>query len=60
MQPPVRLDKILKELDVVSAKLQGQRVSGAARLELLRRQAALGDRRDAALDAERRGSAPPR
>jgi hypothetical protein len=57
---PVRLDKIMKELAAVSAQLRGQRVNGAARLELLRRQAALGDRRDAALDAERRRAAPPR
>jgi hypothetical protein len=35
-------------------------VQGAARLELLRRQATLGDRRDSALDAARRESARSR
>jgi hypothetical protein len=55
----VRIEKILKELDGVNAKLRGE-AKGADRLELLRRQAALGDRRDAALDARRRETAPPR
>jgi hypothetical protein len=50
----------MKELDNVTAQLKGQRVQGPARLELLRRQASLGDRRDAALDAERRKSAGSR
>jgi hypothetical protein len=57
---PVRLDKIMKELAVVRAELEGHRVQGAARLELLRRQANLGDRRDSALDAERRKAARSR
>jgi hypothetical protein len=57
---PVRLEQIIKELAVVRAELEGHRVQGAARLELLRRQATLGDRRDSALDAERRRSARPR
>jgi hypothetical protein len=57
---PVRLDQIVKELAVVRAELEGPRVQGAARLELLRRQANLGDRRDSALDAARRKSARPR
>ena len=55
----MRIDKILKELDGVNAKLRGD-TKGPDRLELLRRQAALGDRRDAALDAHRRAPAPPR
>jgi hypothetical protein len=42
---PVRLEQIIKELAVVRAELEGHRVQGAARLELLRRQATLGDRR---------------
>ena len=54
MPPPVRMDKIIKELEAISVKLQGPRLKGAARLELLRRQARLGDLRDAALDAQRR------
>jgi hypothetical protein len=54
---PVRLDQIIKELAVVRGQLEGPRVKGPARLELLRRQAALGDLRDSALDAERRQSA---
>jgi hypothetical protein len=57
---PVRLDQIVKELAIVRAELEGHRVQGAARLELLRRQANLGDRRDSALDAERRKSVRPR
>jgi hypothetical protein len=50
----------MKELDDITAKLNGHRVQGSERLELLRRQASLGDRRDAALDAERRKPAKPR
>jgi hypothetical protein len=50
----------MKELAVVRAELKGHRVQGAARLELLRRQATLGDRRDSALDAARRESARSR
>jgi hypothetical protein len=50
----------MKELADVTAQLNAHRVQGPARLELLRRQASLGDRRDAALDAERRKSAGPR
>ena len=50
---PVRLDQIIKELAVVRRELEGHRVQGPARLELLRRQASLGDRRDSALDAAR-------
>ena len=57
---PVRLDEIIKELAVVRRELEGHQVQGAARLELLRRQATLGDRRDSVLDAERRKPAAPR
>lgn len=44
----------LKQLKTVSNKLAGK-VSGAQRLELLRRQAELGDQRDAAVDRTRQG-----
>jgi hypothetical protein len=58
--PPDRFDRILKELAAVRTQLDGQKVKGAARLQLLRRQAELGDRRDAALDAERRAASGKR
>ena len=48
-----RLDKIIKELELVNAKLEDQSATGAKRNALLRRQASLGDVRDAARDAER-------
>jgi len=54
--PPVRLDKTIKQLDAVNAKLASNELTGRSRLELLRLQATLGDRRDAALDARRRGT----
>jgi hypothetical protein len=54
-----RLERIVKELDALSAKLDAPRLTGAARLELLRRQATLGDRRDEAIEARRREQAPP-
>jgi hypothetical protein len=57
---PVRLDQIIKELAAVRTQLEGPGIQGRARLELLRRQAGLGDLRDAALDAERRKQGPPR
>ena len=44
----------LKQLKTVGDKLAGK-VSGAQRLELLRRQAELGDQRDAAVDRIRQG-----
>ena len=47
----------IRELDTVNAKLATQRVTGPARLELLRRQAELGDRRDALLIARRKAAA---
>jgi len=47
----VRLDTIIKELAVVNAKLETGPASGARRLALLRRQATLGDIRDARRDA---------
>jgi hypothetical protein len=47
----------IRELDAVTAKLATQRVTGSARLEMLRRQAKLVDLRDAALLARRRAAA---
>jgi hypothetical protein len=46
----------VRELAVVNAKLSGHSVTGRDRLDLLRRQAELGDVRDAALDARRRAA----
>ena len=51
---PVRKDQVTKELAVVNAKLESGQARGARRLALLRRQATLGDARDAARDAARR------
>ena len=48
-----RLDRIVKELAVVNEKLDAKPARGR-RLELLRRQAALGDARDANRKAARR------
>lgn len=50
---PAPLDKVSKELAVVNAKLAGD-PRRATRLALLRRQAALGDMRDATEQAARR------
>jgi hypothetical protein len=55
--PPVRLDQTIKQLNAVNAKLASAQLTGRSRLELLRLQATLGDRRDAALDARRRKDA---
>jgi hypothetical protein len=52
--PPVRLDKTIKQLDAVNEKLASPQLTPQGRLALLRLQATLGDRRDAALDARRR------
>jgi hypothetical protein len=46
----------LKQLKTVGDKLAGK-VTGKQRLELLRRQAELGDQRDAAVDRTRQGDA---
>jgi hypothetical protein len=50
----------IRELDAVNKKLDMQRVTGTARLALLRRQAELGDLREAARDAGRRAAAAGR
>jgi hypothetical protein len=50
----------IRELDAVTAKLATQRVTGPARLDLLRRQARLVDLRDAARLARRRAAAAGR
>jgi len=55
--PPVRLDHTIKQLAAVNAKLASAQLTGRSRLDLLRLQAKLGDRRDAALDARRRSAA---
>jgi hypothetical protein len=56
----ISIEKAIRELDAVNTKLATQRVTGPARLALLRRQAELGDRRDAARDARRRAPATGR
>ena len=61
MATAVRLDQIIKELAVVNAKLEGeQSPQGAKRLALLRRQATLGDNRDAIREAAERRARPGR
>ena len=45
-----------KELANVDKKLEGNRLSQPDRLELLRRQAQLGDDRDAAIERARRAA----
>jgi hypothetical protein len=55
-----QLSKIMRDLDDVNAKLKEDGTQSSARLDLLRLQAALGDRRDAALDAARRKPEGPR
>ena len=47
----------IRELDAVTAKLATQRVTGPARLELLRRQGQLIDLQEAALLARRKAAA---
>jgi len=47
----------LRELDAVTAKLATQRLTGPARLELLRRQGRLVDLREEALLARRKAAA---
>jgi len=53
----ISIKKTIRELDAINTKLATQRVTGPARLALLRRQAELGDLRDAAQDALRRAAA---
>jgi hypothetical protein len=47
---------VLRELERVAAALDKDRVGGPKRLSLLRRQAALGDLRDAIADRARRAA----
>jgi hypothetical protein len=56
----ISIKQTIRELDAVNTKLAAQRVTGSARLALLRRQAELGDLRDAARDARRRAAAAGR
>ncbi len=53
---PLTEAAVLKQLKTVGDKLAGK-AGGSQRLALLRRQAELGDRRDAAADAARRAQA---
>ncbi len=53
---PLSEAAVLKQLKTVGEKLAGK-ASGKQRLALLRRQAELGDRRDAAADEARRREA---
>jgi hypothetical protein len=53
----ISIKQAIRELDAVNTKLASQRVTGPARLALLRRQAELGDLRDAAREAGRRAAA---
>ncbi len=48
---------VLKELDGVANRLAAEKITGKQRLELLRRQAQLGDLRDALADRARRTAA---
>jgi hypothetical protein len=58
MQPPVLdMTKLTAELEGVAEKLQNGGLTGEPRLALLRRQAQLGDLRDAILLRRRRGLA---
>jgi hypothetical protein len=50
---PITDAAVLKQLKTVGEKLAGK-ASGRERLALLRRQAELGDKRDAATEKERR------
>jgi hypothetical protein len=52
-QRPLTDAAVLKQLKTVGDKISG-RVSGQERLALLRRQAQLGDQRDAAADKARK------
>ena len=52
----ISIKQTIRELDAVNAKLDMQRATGTARLALLRRQAELGDLREAARDARRRAA----
>ena len=52
----ISIKQTIRELDAVNKKLDMQRVTGTARLALLRRQAELGDLREAARDARRRAA----
>ncbi len=56
MQKPLDTSRLLKELEVVGEKLSSHKLTREKRMELLRRQADLGDLREAiALRARRSG-----
>jgi hypothetical protein len=52
---PLTEAAVLKQLKTVGEKIAGK-ATGKKRLELLRRQAELGDQRDAAADKKRRAA----
>jgi hypothetical protein len=54
MRSPSDRPSLIKELATVADKLAAGKVSGEKRLELLRRQAQLGDLRDALAERSRR------
>lgn len=56
MARPLISARLVNELRAVSTKLESASLSRIKRLELLRRQAQLGDERDAAVEAARRAS----
>ena len=59
MRRPLDSSALVKELEGVAAKLADGSSTGKARLALLRRQAELGDVRDAIDERARRRPAPP-
>ncbi len=56
MRPALDKTKVLKELERVGDKLAAPGLTGEKRLDLLRRQAQLGDLRDALAERARRAS----
>jgi hypothetical protein len=52
--------KVIEELAAVNAKIEAGAPGDTKRLELLRRQATLGDARDAAVEAARRRASDSR
>lgn len=50
--------QILRQMETVAARLESPKLGGQQRLALLRRQAELGDLRDALADRARRAAVP--
>jgi cell division protein FtsB len=57
MRPNLTNANVLKQLETVSAQLAAGKVTGEKRMDLLRRQAQLGDLRDAIAERARRNAA---